>query len=283
MSARILDGKALAAETRLTLRQRVDDLRTRGVVPRLDVIVASQDPASLAYVAMKRRFAAEIGIESEDHPVGPETTQAELHNLIERLNADPAIHGILMQHPLPPQLDELAALERLGATKDVDGISPQSMGRLLAGMAGFRAATPLGIMRLLERHGIEPRGLRALVVGRSFILGKPAALMLLERDATVTIAHSRSADLPGLCREADLVVAAVGRPEMFRGDWFKPGAIVVDAGYNRVKGRRHDVGDVRFEEAVQVASWITPVPGGVGPMTVATLLANVVDAASSSA
>ena len=170
-------------------------------------------------------------------------------------------------------------MEALGAEKDVDGISPQSLGRLLAGIPGFRCATPLGMMRILDEYGIECKGKRAVVVGRSIILGKPAALMLLERHATVTICHSRTQDLPSVCRSADILVAAVGRPEMVRGDWIKPGAVVLDAGFNKVESRDKDVGDVHFESASQVASHISPVPGGVGPMTVAMLLLNVVDAA----
>ncbi|HCD99705.1 MAG TPA: bifunctional methylenetetrahydrofolate dehydrogenase/methenyltetrahydrofolate cyclohydrolase, partial [Armatimonadetes bacterium] len=180
-------------------------------------------------------------------------------------------------------LDEQEALLTLGAEKDVDGITPQSLGRLVGDLPGFRCATPLGIMTLLDHYGVPLQGKRALVIGRSVILGKPMALMLLQKHATVTIAHSRTENLPDLCRQADVVVAAVGRAEMVRGDWIKPGAVVVDAGYNRVEGRDTDVGDVHFESASQVASWITPVPGGVGPMTVASLLANTVEAAERAA
>jgi methylenetetrahydrofolate dehydrogenase (NADP+)/methenyltetrahydrofolate cyclohydrolase len=186
---------------------------------------------------------------------------------------------VLIQHPLPPHLDEHEALLALGADKDVDGITPQSLGRLVADLPGFRCATPLGMMKMLDHYGIDIQGKKALVVGRSVIVGKPAALMLLQRNATVTIAHSKSADLPDLCREADVLVAAVGRPRMIKGDWIKPGAIVIDAGYNKVEGEAKDVGDVDFQSAEQAASWITPVPGGVGPMTVACLLSNAVDAA----
>lgn len=264
------------------LKQRVDRLLAQGVRPRLDVIVAAQDPASLAYVRMKRKWAEEAGIESGSFEVDASTRQEDLLAQIRALNENPAVHGVLIQHPLPPQLDESEALLALGAEKDVDGITPQSLGRLVAGLPGFRCATPLGMMKLLDRHRIDVGGKRAVVVGRSIILGKPAALMLLERNATVTIAHSRTQDLPALCREADVLVAAVGRAEMVRGDWIKPGAVVLDAGYNKVEGRSHDVGDVCFEEACEVAGWITPVPGGVGPMTVASLLSNAVDAAEAS-
>lgn len=279
MPAQILDGLALSKITRERLKERVDVLRAKGVIPRLDVLVASQDPSSVKYVEMKRKRAEALGIAGEAYWLDESTTQAEIIQKINELNADPKVHGVLIQHPLPPHLDEHAALMALGADKDSDGITPQSLGRLVADLPGFRCATPLGAIRLLEHYGIDLVGKRALVIGRSVIVGKPMALMLLQKHATVTIAHSRSKDLPDLCREADILVAAVGRAEMIKGDWIKPGAVVVDAGYNRVEGRKGDVGDVDFESASQVASWITPVPGGVGPMTVVTLLSNCVDAA----
>ncbi|MEJ5171534.1 MAG: bifunctional 5,10-methylenetetrahydrofolate dehydrogenase/5,10-methenyltetrahydrofolate cyclohydrolase [Fimbriimonadales bacterium] len=283
MSAQILDGLGLARQIRASLQERTRALRERGVVPRLEVIVATQDPASMAYVRMKRKWCELAGLESGAFEVGPETTQEQLLEQIRRLNEDPSVHGVLIQHPLPKHLDEHEALLALGAEKDVDGITPQSLGRLVADLPGFRCATPLGIMTLLGHYGIPLQGKRALVIGRSVILGKPMAFLLLQKHATVTIAHSRTEDLPGLCREADVVVAAVGRAEMVRGDWLKPGAVVIDAGYNRVEGRDTDVGDVHFESAAQVASWITPVPGGVGPMTVASLLSNTVEAAERAA
>lgn len=283
MSAQILDGLGLARQIRTALQERTRALREAGVSPRLEVIVATQDPASVAYVRMKRKWCELAGLESGAFEVGPDTTQAQLLDQIRRLNDDPRVHGVLIQHPLPKHLDEQEALLTLGAEKDVDGITPQSLGRLVADLPGFRCATPLGIMTLLDHYGVTLQGKRALVIGRSVILGKPMALMLLQRHATVTIAHSRTENLPDLCREADIVVAAVGRAEMVRGDWIKPGAVVVDAGYNRVEGRETDVGDVHFESASQVASWITPVPGGVGPMTVASLLANAVEAAERAA
>ncbi len=275
----ILDGLALSRELRADLKERVDRLRVRGIVPRLDVLVASHDPSSLAYVGMKRKWAEAAGMEGESYEINAETTQEELLARIRGLNADPQVHGVLVQHPLPKHLDESEALMALGADKDVDGITPQSLGRLVADLPGFRCATPLGITRILDKHSLDVTGKRAVVIGRSVILGKPMALMLLQRNATVTIAHSKTLNLKELCQEADLLVAAVGRAEMVRGDWIKPGAIVIDAGYNRVEGRQGDVGDVAFEEVRQVASYITPVPGGVGPMTVASLLANCVDAA----
>lgn len=279
MAATILDGRALAREIRSELKPRVAALRARGIVPRLEAVVAAQDPASRAYVEMKRKWAGWVGIESGETAVTEDWATSQCLDLVDRLNQDSRVHGVLIQHPLPPQIDEPLVLERLGATKDVDGITSQSLGRLTAGLPGFRCATPLGIIKLLDHYQLDVAGQQALVIGRSVILGKPMALMLLERNATVTIAHSRTRNLPDLVRQADVVVAAVGRPEMVRGDWLKPGAVVIDAGYNRVPGRDQDVGDCHFESCSTAASMITPVPGGVGPMTVASLLANTVAAA----
>jgi methylenetetrahydrofolate dehydrogenase (NADP+)/methenyltetrahydrofolate cyclohydrolase len=275
----ILDGKALAKKIREELVLRVDGLREKGVTPRLDVLVAAEDPSSVTYVAMKQRWAEQIGITGTQWQIDGSTSESWLHEKIDELNADSSVHGILLQHPLPKHLDEPAALERLGAEKDVDGISPQSLGRLLTGAPGFRCATPLGMMRILDEYGIKCEGKHAVVVGRSVILGKPAALMLLERNATVTICHSRTPNLQEVCRTADILVAAVGRAEMFTSEFVKPGVIVLDAGYNKVDGRKGDVGDVDFESVAPLADAITPVPGGVGPMTVTMLLSNVVDAA----
>ncbi len=275
----ILDGLATSKIIRAEMKERVDKLRAQGIVPRLDVLVAAQDPASQAYVRMKRKWAETAGIDARSYEIDETWDQARLVAKIRELNADPSVHGVLIQHPLPKNLDEDEALLTLGAEKDVDGITPQSLGRLVADLPGFRCATPLGITKLLDHYQIDIQGKRALVIGRSVILGKPMALMLLQRHATVTIAHSRTLDLADRCREADLLVAAVGRAEMIKGDWIKPGAIVIDAGYNRVEGRQGDVGDVEFESAKEVASMITPVPGGVGPMTVASLLSNVATAA----
>lgn len=279
MSAQILDGRALALATRAKLAERVAELRAKDVMPRLDVVVASQDPASVAYVTMKRSWATKAGMEVGTYEVNSATTQHELLAKIRELNANPDVHGVLIQHPLPPNLDESSALLALGPSKDVDGITPQSLGRLVANLPGFRCATPLGIIRILKHYGIEMAGKRAVVIGRSVIVGKPMALLLMQENATVTVAHSKTVDLPAFCREADILVAAVGRPEMVKADWIKPGAVVVDAGYNRVEGRSGDVGDVDGPGASEVAGWISPVPGGVGPMTVATLLSNAVDAA----
>jgi methylenetetrahydrofolate dehydrogenase (NADP+) / methenyltetrahydrofolate cyclohydrolase len=279
VSAQILDGLALSKEYRRRIKERVEVLKSRGIEPRLDVLVAAQDEASLSYVRMKQRWCEQAGIISHCYPVTADTTQGELLHTIREMNEDPKVHGVLIQHPLPPNVDENEALLTLSWEKDADGITPQSLGRLLSDLSGFRCATPLGIIRLLDHYGLPIEGRRAVVIGRSVILGKPAALMLLQRNATVTVAHSKTQNLDELCRSADILVAAVGRAEMVRGNWIKPGAVVVDAGYNRVPGREKDVGDVHFDEAREVASWITPVPGGVGPMTVATLLDNAVTAA----
>jgi len=279
MSAQFLDGLSLSKQLRAELKVRVAALRERGVVPRLEAIVAAQDPASLAYVRMKRKWAETAGMESGSWEANESTSQAELLDRIHALNSDPLVHGVLLQHPLPAHLDEQEALLALGAAKDVDGITPQSLGRLVADLPGFRCATPLGITKILKGYDIPVAGKHAVVIGRSVILGKPMALMLLQMNATVTVAHSKTVDLPELCRSADILVAAVGRPEMVKEDWIKPGAVVVDAGYNKVEGRTHDVGDVDFPGASEVASWITPVPGGVGPMTVTSLLMNCVEAA----
>ena len=277
--AQILDGKALSQSLRAELKIRADALRAKGVIPRLDVLVAVQDPSSIAYVNMKRKWAEAIGIEGESYEIAHQTTQNELIEKIHNLNSNPKVHGVLIQHPLPKHLDESEALMALGAEKDVDGITPQSLGRLVADLPGFRCATPLGITKIIDHYKIECQGKKAIVIGRSVILGKPMALMLLQKNATVTVAHSKTKDLPDLCREADILVAAVGRAEMVRGNWIKPGAVVIDAGYNKVEGRKGDVGDVMFDEVAEVASWITPVPGGVGPMTVASLLSNAIEAA----
>lgn len=274
MPATILDGRALSRKIRADVARRVALLRSQGTVVRIEAVVAAQDPASLAYVRMKRRWAEEAGMQSGSFEVGPGGTTEEVVAHIDRLNADPSVHGVLVQHPLPPGVDEGAVLRRLLPDKDVDGITPASIGTLVTGGVGFRPATPVGIVALLDEYEVPIAGRRALVIGRSVILGKPTAHMLLERDATVTVAHSKSEDLPSLVGAADIVVAAVGRPEMVRGGWLKPGCALLDAGFNKVPGRETDVGDCHFESCAQVAGWISPVPGGVGPMTVASLLSN---------
>lgn len=283
MSAQILDGQKTARDIRAEISQRVAALKTaRGVTPRLAAVLVGDNPASEAYVGMKEKACGWVGIESETHRLPDTATQEEVESLIHRLNADPRVHGILIQHPLPRHLDETRALSLLAPEKDVDGISRASLGALITGEQAFISCTPLGIIELLDRYQIPIEGKRAVVVGRSIILGKPVALLLLNRHATVTICHSRTRDLPAVLQEADILVAAVGRAEMITGAMIKPGAVVIDAGYNRVAGRRGDVGDVHFESAREVAAWITPVPGGVGPMTIAMLLQNTLLAAENS-
>lgn len=280
MSAIILDGSATARRIRGALAERAGELVLRtGITPRLDVVLVGEDPASVTYVGMKKRAAEAAGMRSETHRLPADSSQEQVLELVRTLNADPLVHGILVQHPVPGHLDEQAILDEVSPEKDVDGISSLSLGRLVTGQPSFRPCTPLGIVRLLDEYGVPMQGRRAVVIGRSIILGKPAALLLLERHATVTVCHSRTQDLPAICREADILVAAVGKAEMVRADWIRPGACVIDAGYNRVPGRDRDVGDVHFEEARGVAGWITPVPGGVGPMTIAMLLENTLEAA----
>lgn len=279
MSAMLLDGAATAAQIREELKPRVQRLREAGIVPKLSVLIIGDDPASHTYVRMKAKACRGVGIESETFALPHDTTQQETEELIARLNADESVHGILVQHPVPKHLDEIRLLNHLSPDKDVDGISPASLGALVAGVAKFVSCTPLGIVELLDRYHIPIEGQRAVVVGRSIILGKPLALLLLQRHATVTVCHTRTRDLPSVTREADILVAACGRAELITGDMIRPGAVVVDAGYNRVEGRSGDVGDVHFESASRVASYITPVPGGVGPMTIAMLLSNTVRAA----
>lgn len=277
--AQILDGKALSKQIRAELKVESDALRAQGIIPRIEAIVAAQDPASLAYVNMKQKWAEGSGIESGAWYVTDDVTTQQVLEKVAQYNADPKVHGVLIQHPLPSHIEEDLVLESLGAAKDVDGITSASLGRLVAGLKGFRCATPLGITKIIDHYGIECAGKNAIVIGRSVILGKPMALMLLEKNATVTMAHSKTKNLEDLVRQADIVVAAVGRAEMVKGRWIKPGAVVIDAGYNKVEGRSHDVGDCEYESCEAVASAITPVPGGVGPMTVASLLANTIEAA----
>lgn len=279
MSATILDGSRLARETREKLAARCAELKAAtGLVPRLDVVLVGSDPASVTYVNMKKKACLAAGMGSELHILPQDTKQEQVESLVRELSASAEVHGILVQHPLPKHLDEQAILDAVAAEKDVDGISSESLGRLMTGIQGFRPCTPQGIIRLMERYEVPFKGRNAVVVGRSIILGKPAALLLLEQHATVTICHSRTVDLPSICREADILVAAIGKPEFIRGDWVKPGACVIDAGYNRVPDRATDVGDVEFDAASERAAWITPVPGGVGPMTIAMLMSNAVTA-----
>jgi methylenetetrahydrofolate dehydrogenase (NADP+)/methenyltetrahydrofolate cyclohydrolase len=275
MSARILDGKAIAARLRAGLKARLAALPFR---PGLRVVRVGDDPASGVYVRNKDRAAREAGFDSATIHLAATASEAELLVTIAALNADPAVDGILVQLPLPPQIRPEAAIAAVDPAKDVDGFHPLNAGRLAAGRPGLVPCTPRGVMHILAEAGVGLRGARAVVLGRSQIVGRPMAQLLLAADCTVTIAHSRSRDLPAECRRAEVLVAAVGRPELVRGDWIAPGAVVVDVGINRLADGRL-VGDVAFAEAAAVAGAITPVPGGVGPMTIACLLENTLEAA----
>ncbi len=284
MSAQIIDGTAIAARIQEELAETVAELKAKhGIVPGLATVLVGDNPASQTYVKMKRKRSAELGIHAVGYELPATATQEEVQALIAQLNADPAIHGILVQLPLPGHLDEEAILNSISLYKDVDGFHPVNIGRLA--MKGreplFAPCTPAGVIELLDRTGVSIRGKEAVVLGRSNIVGLPVSMLLLKRDATVTICHSRSQDLPSICRRADILVAAVGRAEMVKGDWIKPGAVVIDVGINRVEDAQAPrgyrlVGDVDFAQAQEVAGAITPVPGGVGPMTIAMLLSNTV-------
>ncbi|WP_169980433.1 bifunctional methylenetetrahydrofolate dehydrogenase/methenyltetrahydrofolate cyclohydrolase FolD [Tautonia rosea] len=280
MPAQRLDGKETARLIRLELSNRVSALReVRGKAPGLTAVLVGDDPASAIYVRNKEKAAREVGIEGTVHRLPASTSEAELLDVVDRLNADPAVDGILVQLPLPDQIDPNRVIDRVSPSKDVDGFHPENVGLLAIGRPRFASCTPLGVIELLRRQGIETKGKRAVVLGRSNIVGKPMALLLLQKgavgDATVTVCHSESREIPEIVREADLLIAAVGRPEMVRGNWIKPGAIVVDVGIHR-RADGSLCGDVVFDEVAEVASWVTPVPGGVGPMTIAMLLANTV-------
>ncbi len=278
MTARLIDGKALAAQVRAEVAARAAALAASGRRPALAVILVGVDPASEVYVRNKVAACKAAGIHSIHETYGADLPEAELLARIDALNRDDAVHGILVQLPLPAHIDAQRVIEAIAPHKDVDGFHVASAGALLVGRPGFRPCTPLGCMRMLEHIGMARlRGKHAVVVGRSNIVGKPMALMLLGADATVTIAHSGTPDLAATCRQADVLVAAVGRPRMITGDMIKPGAVVIDVGVNRLPDGTL-CGDVDFAAASQVAGWITPVPGGVGPMTIAMLLANTVQA-----
>jgi methylenetetrahydrofolate dehydrogenase (NADP+) / methenyltetrahydrofolate cyclohydrolase len=284
MGAQIIDGKAVAAGLRREVAARVAQLSsTHGIRPGLAVVLVGNDPASEVYVGSKARGTVETGMRSFEHRLDAQTTQAELLALIGRLNADDDVDGILVQLPLPRHIDSSAVLEAVDPAKDVDGFHPINVGRVATGAGGIVPCTPLGSLLLIKSLQVPLVGLEALIVGRSNIVGKPMVQLLLGEQCTVTIAHSRTRDLPGTCRRADILVAAVGRPQMIRGDWVKPGAIVIDVGINRLPpdagGKSRLVGDVAFDEVRAVAGAITPVPGGVGPMTIACLLKNTVQAA----
>lgn len=289
MSATIIDGNAIGKQVREELRAEVADMRSRGIVPGLTVVLVGEDPASQVYVRMKGKAADELGMKSETIRLPADTKEADLLALVDRLNADRSVHGILIQLPLPKPMNGQKVLLRLSPDKDVDGFHPVSVGRLVIGdRTGFRPCTPAGVQELIVRSGVDPRGQHLVVVGRSLIVGRPVANIFLQdapgANATVTVCHTKTRDLTAITRQGDILVVAAGRPEVVTGEQIKPGAVVIDVGVNRVedpaakKGYRL-VGDVKFSEAVEVASMITPVPGGVGPMTIALLMKNTVQAA----
>jgi len=283
MTARIIDGKAIAAELRVRVAAEVARLgREHNVEPGLAVVLVGENPASAVYVRSKGKQTVEAGMKSFEHKLPESTSEPALLALVGKLNADPAVHGILVQLPLPKQIDSQKILNALDPAKDVDGFHPVNAGRLATGLPALTPCTPLGCIMLAKAAHRSLEGMEAVIVGRSNIVGKPLIQLLLAENATVTIAHSKTRDLPAVTRRADLVFAAVGRAEMVRGDWLKEGATVIDVGINRVSGmdgKSRIVGDVAFGEASQVAGAITPVPGGVGPMTIACLLVNTVRAA----
>ncbi len=288
-AAKLIDGKVYAERLRAQVAAEVAELRANhGLQPGLAVVLVGDDPASEIYVRSKGEHSLAVGMHSVTHRLPADTSQHDLLRLVAELNVDPLIHGILVQLPLPRHLDEKAMLMALDPAKDVDGLTMVNAGRLASGLSGLYPCTPLGCMILLRETVGTLSGLNAVVVGRSMLVGRPVAQLLLQADCTVTIAHSRTRDLPAVCREADILVAAVGRPRMITADWVKPGAAVIDVGINRVPfddpvkaaaGRTKVVGDVDFKAVSQVAGWITPAPGGVGLMTVAVLLQNTVTAA----
>jgi methylenetetrahydrofolate dehydrogenase (NADP+)/methenyltetrahydrofolate cyclohydrolase len=278
MAAKIIDGKALAAKLRGEMAEEAKQLTARGVRPGLAVVLVGDDPASQIYVRNKTKALAEAGFACFDHHLEADTAEAKLLDLVMALNVDPAVDGILVQLPLPKHIDSKRVLLAIDSSKDVDGFHPENLGRLLIGEPRYIACTPYGIMKLIEAAGTPVRGASAVVVGRSNIVGKPVAILLTSADATVTVCHSKTKDLPAVIGGADILVAAIGRAEMIRGSWIKPGATVIDVGTNRLQTGKL-VGDVEFAAAVERAGAITPVPGGVGPMTITMLLANTLEAA----
>lgn len=278
MAAKIIDGKAIAAKVRQQIGIKVAELKNKGITPGLAVVLVGDDPASKVYVGMKKKNCLELGMYSADHELPASTTEAELLKLIAQLNADDRVHGILVQLPLPDHIDSDKVLEAISPDKDADGFHPFNVGRLAIGKPTFQPCTPYGVMVMLDEIGYDLTGKEVVVVGRSNIVGKPVALMCLARHATVTVCHSRTKDLAEVVRRADVVIAAVGKAEMVKGDWIKPGAVVIDVGINRVADKKL-VGDVEYATAAERASAITPVPGGVGPMTIAMLLQNTLESA----
>ena len=279
-TAKIINGKEIAAQVRAELKSEIEELKNKtGTTPGLDVVLVGENPASLVYVRNKIKACEEVGIKSVQHKLPETTTHAELLALIRELNASKDVHGILVQLPLPKQIDEEEILEEISPSKDVDGFHPYNVGRLMIGNPVLQPCTPYGVMHLIESTGVDLSGKDAVVVGRSNIVGKPMAMMLLRRNATVTVCHSKTKDLAERIKKADILVAAIGRAEFIKGEWVKEGAVVIDVGMNRSPDGRL-VGDVDFEGASERAAFITPVPGGVGPMTIAMLLKNTVVAAS---
>jgi methylenetetrahydrofolate dehydrogenase (NADP+) / methenyltetrahydrofolate cyclohydrolase len=278
MPAELMNGTELSREIVAGAAKRAAELTAAGIIPCLATVIVGDDPASVTYVRMKQNRSVKAGIASRHVALPQEASTQQLVDEISDLSADPDVHGILLQHPVPAHIDERAAFEAIAPHKDVDGVTMHSFAAMAFGEPGFASATPGAIMRLLDAYNVDPSGKHAVVIGRSPILGKPVGMLLLGRNATVTYCHSRTRDLPAITRTGDIVVAAVGRPEFVRGDWIKPGAVVVDAGYNP-----GNIGYVAFNEAALVASLLTPVPGGVGPMTIAVLLDQTVDAAASQA
>ncbi len=288
MAAKIIDGKQIAAEVQGELGERIQRLRARGVTPGLAVVLVGEDPASISYVTAKERACERLGIYSSDNRLPSDTSEQDLLNLISQLNADPQIHGILVQLPLPKHIDSGRVIAAIDPAKDVDGFHPVSMGNMLLGLPGFIPCTPHGVLVMLEKTGVKTEGAEVVVLGRSNIVGKPLAALLSQKrpngNATVTVCHTRTQNLGEHTRRADILIAAAGSPGMVTGDMIKPGAVVIDVGVNRVdapdtsKGYRLQ-GDVMYEEALEVAGAITPVPGGVGPMTITMLLFNTVESA----
>ena len=281
MTAKIIDGKAFAANVRTQVAEQVASLKDQhGITPGLAVVLVGEDPASQVYVRNKGKQTVEVGMYSEEHKMDASVSEAEVIAMVERLNADPKIHGILVQLPLPDHMDSEIVINTIDPAKDVDGFHISNVGLLGTGQKSMVPCTPLGCLMMLRDHHGSLSGMNAVVVGRSNIVGKPMFNLLLKDSCTVTVAHSRTKDIENVCRQADILVAAVGRPEMIRGDWVKPGATVIDVGINRIpapekgEGKHRLVGDCHFESCAEVAGAITPVPGGVGPMTIACLLAN---------
>ena len=289
MSAIVIDGKKVAAEVKAELRPRIEQLKNKGIEPNLTVILVGEDPASRVYVSMKKKACEELGIQSDTLNLPGETSESELLTLVEKLNRDSGVHGILVQLPLPSQIREAKVIETISPEKDVDGFHPVNVGKLVAGTPAFVPCTPAGVLELLLRYDVKPEGKHVVIVGRSNIVGKPLANLLVQKsptgNATVTVCHTRTRDLPEYTRQADILIAAAGRPQMITGDMVREGVVVIDVGVNRVddptakRGYRL-VGDVDFDSVSEKAAAITPVPGGVGPMTIAMLMKNTVQAAS---